>query len=139
MSAMLSDAVRQILSQSLPLIEARKEVLVDHMQARLDQSEEKQGLRRARANASILVETLIVQARRLLQTGALGDLDRIRREFAARAITGRTYSRFGDALVPILKDILGPNLPSRVPGAWCDAFWMIVRQAASGRRVIETA
>jgi hemoglobin-like flavoprotein len=138
MSPLLSERTRQMLSQSLPLVQAHKHELIDRMQAYLELAEPDQNLGQSEINAMILVEMLVTQTRHLLETGALDDLAHIPSEHAALQITGRTYSRFGDVLVPILKDVLGPNVPSAVPGAWIDIFWSVIREATA-RPVLEAA
>ena len=139
MSPLLSERTRQMLSQSLPLFQAHKHEVIDRMQACLELAEPDQKPGQSEINAMILVEMLVTQARHLLETGELDDLDHIPNEHASLQITGRTYSRFGDVLVPILKDALGPNVPSAVPGAWCDTFWSIIRAARSAQPVLEPA
>jgi len=138
MSPILSDRGRQMLSQSLPLVQARKHEVIDQMQASLILAESDQDPGQSEINAMILVEMLIGQVRHILDTGEYDDLAHIPNEHAALRITGRTYSRFGDVLAPILKDVLGPNLPGAVPGAWIDIFWSVIRQATA-QPVLEAA
>lgn len=104
-----------MLSQTLRLLQAHKHEVIDRMQASLELAEFGQE-GQSEINAMILVEMLINQARHLLETGELDDLAHIPNEHAALKITGRIYSRFGDMLVPILKDVLGPSVPNAIPG-----------------------
>jgi hemoglobin-like flavoprotein len=127
-----------MLSQSLPLFQAHKHDVIDRMQASLELAEPDQKPGQSEINAMILVEMLLNQVRHLLDKGEYDDLAHIPGEHAALQITGRTYSRFGDVLVPILRDVLGANLPGEVPGAWIDVFWSVLRQAAA-RPALETA
>jgi hemoglobin-like flavoprotein len=138
MRPILSNRSRQMLSQSLPLVHARKQELVDRMQASLVQAEPGQDRGRSEINATILVDMLIDQVRSILDHGEYGDLSHVPAEHAALQIGGRTYSRFGDALVPILKDVLGDHVPSLVSGAWIDTFWAVIRQATA-EPVLEAA
>ena len=131
MSAILSDQSRQMLSRSLPMLQARKHEIIDRMQACLAVAEPGQNAGQSEINAMILVEMLINQVSHILETGEFDDLAHVPSEHAALQITGRTYSRFGDVLVPILKDALGPNVPSAAPGAWIDVFWSVVRESSS--------
>lgn len=131
MSPVLSQHSRQMLSQSLPLVGAHKHELIDRMQANLALAEPDQNPGQPEINAMILVQMLINQVRHFLDTGEYDDLAHVPNEHAALKITGRTYSRFGDVLVPILKDVLGPNVPSAVPSAWIDMFWSVVRKATA--------
>jgi len=139
MSSLLSERARRMLSKSLPLFQAHKHEVIDRMQPCLELAEPDQNPGQSEVNAMILVEMLVNQGRHLLDTGKLDDLAHIPSEHAALQITGRTYSRFGDVLVPILKDVFGPNVPSMVPGLWCDTFWRIIRAARSAHPVLEAA
>ena len=131
MSPLLSDRNRQLLSQSLPLVQAHKHELIDHMQAVLVLADPDVDPGQSEINAMILVQMLINQVSHILVTGEFDDLAHIRNEHAALRISGRTYSRFGDVLAPILKDVLGVNLPSAVSGAWVDIFWSVIREATA--------
>jgi hemoglobin-like flavoprotein len=120
-----------MLSRSLPVIQARKHEVIDRMQACLAVAEPGQNPGQSEINAMMLVEMLINQVRHILETGEFDDLAHIPSEHAALQITGRTYSRFGDFLVPVLKDALGRNVPSAAPGAWIDTFWSVIRESGS--------
>ena len=138
MSPVLSDRSRQRLSRSLPLVQAHKHDLIDRMQAGLAIADPDQKAGQSEINAMLLVEMLISQVRHMLDTGELDSVAPIAREHSEQHITGRTYSRFGDLLVPILRDVLGANLPIAVPGAWVDAFWTVVR-AVTAQPALEPA
>ena len=131
MSPVLSDRSRQLLSRSLPLVQAHKHEVIDRMQANLILAEPHQDAGQSEINAMILVEMLISQVRHILDTGDYDDLTHIPNEHAALGISGRTYSRFGDVLTPILKDVLGEKVPGTVGGAWIDIFWSVIRQATA--------
>lgn len=131
MSPLLSDRSRQLLSQSLPLVQTHKHEVIDQIQAVLALAEPDQDSGQSEINAMMLVQMLINQVSHILATGEFDDLAHIPDEHAALRITGRTYSRFGDVLAPILKDVLGVNLPSAVTGAWVDMFWSVIREATA--------
>ena len=131
MSPLLSDRSKQLLSQSLPLVQANKHEMIDRMQAVLALAEPDRDRGQAEINAMILVQMLINQVSHILATGEYDDLVHIPAEHTMLKITGRTYSRFGDALAPILKDVLGVNLPGTVSGAWVDSFWSVIREATA--------
>ena len=126
----ISDHVHALLSRSLPLIQAHKEILIDAMRESLGTGKPAHRLPgRPHAAASALVEMLVGRVGRYLEAGDIGDLGEVMDEHRALALDGRHYSRFGDALVPVLKDVLGPTLPRAVASAWCDAFWVLIRTA----------
>ena len=138
MSPFPSERTRQMLSQSLPLVQAHRHDLIDRVHAGLALAEPDRNPGQSEVNAMVLVEMLLAQVRHLLDSGAFQDLEKISDEHEALLISGRTYSRFGDLLVPILKDLLGPNVPGAVPGAWCDTFWRLIRESAA-QPVLEAA
>jgi hemoglobin-like flavoprotein len=126
----ISDHVHALLSRSLPLLQAHKEILIDAMRESLGTGKPAHRLPgRPHAAASALVEMLVGRVRRYLEAGDIGDLGEVIEEHRELALDGRHYSRFGDALVPVLKDVLGPTLPRAVASAWCDAFWVLIRTA----------
>lgn len=130
MSFPISELSRAILARSLPLVRQHQDVLIDRMEERLPRSETE-----SEASAMILVGLLLDRVRNLVETGKFGALEGVADEHRALDIDGRHYSRFGDALVPILKDTLGPNLPREVPMAWGDAFWAIIHAAQPEREL----
>ena len=74
----------------------------------------------------ILTELLLKQSAAIAEGREMADVNSVAREHWSLGIEGRHYSRFGDALVPILLDVLGPNAPREVASAWCDTFWAMV-------------
>jgi hemoglobin-like flavoprotein len=130
MSAAISKRTRKNLSQSLSLVDLHKENLVNRMEASLRAGEpDDEAYGQSEMVAIVLVDLLLAQARNLVNSGELADLRDVDAEHRALMIAGRHYSRFGDALVPILKDLLGSNLPSGVTAAWCGTFWTVIRAA----------
>lgn len=129
---LLSEPGLKWLAESLPFVEKRKHELIDRMEEGLAADEEG-AFGQAEITAMMLVEMLLVRVRELVETGELGSLRAELAEHEMMAITGRHYSRFGDLLVPVMKDLLGPNLPAEVPAAWCSGFWAIVRKMQDER------
>ena len=123
----ISDTARGHLARSLPLLQMHREALVAAIEASFAAAAERdEGFGRPGLAAAMLVDLLIEQGRRLADGAAAGDLGRAAGEHRAAGLTGRHYSRFGDALIPSLNDVLGPNLPRQVAAAWCDAFWAAI-------------
>ncbi|WP_114952063.1 hypothetical protein [Sphingosinicella terrae] len=132
MSFILSDQNRKHIAFSLPLIRSRKEPLVEAMEIRLQAARERdEDPGQSAITAMVLVDLLLRQAGHLVETGRLGDLSDTRVLHQAVDIAGRHYSRFGDALVAILTDVLGPTLPREVSAAWCDLFWAVIREVTA--------
>lgn len=137
MSEAVSNRTRSLLARSLPLIQQRREALVERMETALAALEGKESeTGQAEVTAVILVDLLLDEARQLLEDGAFGPLGHVPGEHYLLDISGRHYSRFGDALLPVLRDLLGPIPPRETLAAWCDTFWAILR-AAEGTRVGE--
>ena len=126
MSIQLSEQTRDLLAQTMPLIEHGKDRLIDglgtYLRAFATEKEDNSEL-----VAMMLTEMLIGQSAQVLRSGSLNDVGDVKREHEALEIKGRHYSRFGDALPAVIRDVLGPNVPRAVGAAWGDAFWAIIR------------
>ena len=130
MSSPVSDRLRSLLARSLPLVQQRRALLIERMERSLAAAEtEAEDCGQAEVTAALLVELLLGEVKHLVESGRFGDLATVTAEHRRLDISGRHYSRFGDALVPILRDLLGPIVPREVAGAWCDTFWAIIRAA----------
>ena len=136
MSSPVSDRTRSLLARSFPLVQQRADLLIERMERSLDTTAEpNEPIGQSELIAMMLVELLLRQARHLVESGEMRALDGLARDHEQLGITGRHYSRFGDALVPILRDLLGPTLPREVAGAWCDTFWAVIRAGQEAERV----
>jgi hypothetical protein len=138
MSNPIGETARDNLFHSLAAVEAATPAIKAAMAASVASADgEPPPFARAEGIASALVDMLVEQARRLAEGGGPGGVAAIALEHRALGIEGRHYSRFGDALVPVLKDSVGPRLPGAVTAAWVDAFWsvirLVMRQSAAGR------
>ncbi len=135
MSIQLSERTRDLLAQSMPLIEHAKDRLIDGLGTYLrafgigkdDDSE---------LVAMMLTDMLISRSAQILQSGTLNDAADLKQEHQALGIKGRHYSRFGDALSPVIRDVLGPNVPRAVTAAWGDVFWAIIRTVQGAKSVV---
>jgi hemoglobin-like flavoprotein len=124
----IGNRTRSLLARSLPLLQQRREALLERMASALVELDAKQ-TGQAEATAAVLTDLLLDEAKQAVEAGAFGPLDRLPREHRRFGITGRHYSRFGDALIPVLRDLLGPIPPREVLAAWCDTFWAIIHSA----------
>ena len=128
MSNSLSENTRKSLFRSLAAVENNKLPITIAMTGSLAAAEaEDSSLERSETIVVILLEMLVEQAKHLIEGRDVQDLEAQARRHQQHGIAGRHYSRFGDALVPVLRDVLGPNLPRGFASAWCDAFWFIIR------------
>jgi hemoglobin-like flavoprotein len=127
MSTIISDRTRNHLFHSLSAVETHKEAVIEAMASSLAASEpHEQPSAHARTTAMLLVNMLVQEARHLIQKRDPEELELHIAEHELHGIAGRHYSRFGDALIPVLRDAIGPGLSKTVAAAWCDAFWAII-------------
>ena len=126
---------RGLLARSLPLVQLHRDLVVEQIERSLaaDESED-EAFGQAEVTAMVLVNLLIDQVANLVRSGEFGSLRDLAAEHRALDITGRHYSRFGDTLFPVLRDVLGPASPREVATAWCDTFWTLIRAAQSTER-----
>lgn len=130
----ISNRNRSLLARSLPLVQQRRDALQERMAvalAALDAGATTPG--QAEGMAETLTDLLLDEARQAVESGAFGPLGRLAGDHRRLDITGRHYSRFGDALMPVLRDLLGPLPPREVLAAWCDTFWAIIHSADEAR------
>ena len=140
MNSPVSTRLRSLLSRSLPLVQQHKAVLVERIERSLAAAEgADEPFGQAEVSAMMLVELLLGQARSLVESGVLAPLGDVAAEHRALGITGRHHSRFGDALVPILRDLLGTTVPREIPAAWCDLFWAVLREAQAAEAKVPVA
>ena len=138
MSELVSERTRSILAQSLPIVRQHKAEILGAMKVHLSRVEGVRGtFDRSDVAAAILTELLLRQAGTIAGSGKAAGLETTASEHEALGIDGRHYSRFGDALVPILRDSLGVNLPREVSSAWSDTFWAVIRSAQAKRALTE--
>lgn len=136
MSSPVSDRTRSLLARSFSLVQQRADLLIDRMEQSLGAAEPKDApVGQSEMIAMMLVELLLGQVKRLVESGELRSVDGLAEEHEALGITGRHYSRFGDSLVPVLRDLLGVTIPREVAGAWCDTFWAVIRAAQEAEAV----
>jgi hemoglobin-like flavoprotein len=117
------------LAQSVRILERHRvnlsEALGERMVA-LEDREEPFG--QGDVTALQLTDLLIECARDLAAFGDMRDLRTIAADHERIGIDGRHYSRFGVALEPILRELIGPQLSPPMITACCDAFWLLVRK-----------
>ena len=128
MSPIIGSRTREQLARSLNLLEAHKDRFLEGMEASLRAQESGgESFGQAEVAAMMLTDLLLEQGRHLADRGELRIAGDALAQHRALDIDGRHYSRFGDALVAVLRDSVGPGIPAEVSSAWCDAFWAVVR------------
>lgn len=127
----LDDGARDLLAQSFPIMKRNQDALVDGVAAYLRTADRRTSADDSGPIAAALVALILDQAGRPAAAGAARRAEEILREHEALAIHGRHYSCFGDALVPVIRDVLGRGTPREVTSAWVDAFWATIRAIRS--------
>lgn len=117
------------LCRSLPLVEPRKDEIITRMEVMLrGAGGQEEPFGQSELAAMTLVELLCRNARCIMEQRRFAPSIGVAEEHQRLGIDGRTYSRFGDAITPILHDVIGPRLPSDVSAAWCDLFWEVIQE-----------
>ena len=126
-NAVIGEDVRLWLAQSVSELDSHRDVVTRRMHERLQQLETPdEDFGQAEVTAILLVGLLIDCGCDLAAYGGIRNLDATRRQHQQMDIDGRHYSRFGDALAPVLREVLGVRLARNSPAAWCDAYWYII-------------
>ena len=128
MSSIIGSRTREQLARSLHLLEAHKDRFLEGMEASLRAQESGgESFGQSEVTAMMLTDLLLEQGRSLADRGELRLPYDALAQHRALDIDGRHYSRFGDALVAVVRDSLGAGAPVEIGSAWCDAFWAIIR------------
>ena len=123
---MISEDVRVRLAHSIAGIERQRHTLAARIAERMDKPEPPDGSPEPEAVAALLVELLIDGASDIAAFGGLRDLSQVARKHQVLGMNGRHYSRFGLALAPTLRSVLGLAMPPQSVSAWGDVFWLAV-------------
>jgi hemoglobin-like flavoprotein len=127
-STAIPEDVRLHLTESIAVVAAHRERITSLMQAHLAAlASEAEASGHGEVAGAMLVEMLLESASHVAACGAIGDLSGRSGVHQRHSIDGRHYSRFGLALAPIMREVLGPSLPPRIVSAWCDAYWITVQ------------
>ena len=129
MTNIVTAKARTLLVRSLHPVEARRDAIQAELRRSLARSEQDPELSDTPGLvATLLLNFLTDQVRHVVHSGEPRDLDLHRDEQRLNGIAGRHYSRFGDALAPVIRDALGPTFPRETGSAWSDVFWALVRR-----------
>lgn len=127
----ITDDVRFKVAQSIVIVETHRHSLTSELQRRLAEMEtEEEAFGQGEVAAFMLVDLLMEAARQIAARGHPGRLDVVAREHRRLEIGSIHYFRFGAALEPALRTIVGSALPTRIASAWIDAFRFVIAQLA---------
>jgi hemoglobin-like flavoprotein len=120
----LSESTRAVVAETLPIMELKR----SRLEKALERYMARQGPSRPSAGgaAGPIADMLFRNVGRLADNGS-GGVDETAQRHRALGLGGEHYSLFGDALKPVMRDVLGSEATSTVIAAWGDAYWAIVR------------
>lgn len=127
----VTEHIRFRLAQSMPVIERHRDELLRSIQnlvVGLEQADEPFG--DGDVASMMLLDLLIACAGDVAAFGGTRDLGPAAREHVRLGISGRLYTRFGMSLAPALRDALGLRVSPRIISAWCDTYWLVIREMA---------
>jgi len=127
MTSPLNERTRSIVAGTLKLMEQHRsplEAALASYMARQEPHDPRPAEAQARAGA--ITAMLLDHAVQLGGEPSSGIPATVRRH-RALAIGGKHYSTFGDALKPVMRDVLGSKANPSVLSAWGVAYWAIVR------------
>ena len=125
MTTNLSERTRAIVAETLPLMKQHRaplEAALERFMARLGPSAE-----RPDVTTGAITDLLLDHARQLGGKGPPAGIAETARRHRTLAIDSIHHACFGDALKPIMKDVLGAKATPPVLAAWGDTYWAIVR------------
>jgi hemoglobin-like flavoprotein len=140
MSTNPSERTRAIVAETLPLMEQHRVSLEEALERYMarrgpDDPSAAQPATTTRAIADMLID----HARELASNGPPPDLAATAQRHRALVIAGGHYSSFGDALKPVMKDVLGSQATPLVLAAWGATYWAIVRNLFAQGRLLSPA
>lgn len=115
----------------MPTLERRRAGVVAAIASRMVPADDGGAGPASEQIAAILFNLLLDGGSDLAAFGALRGLSEVRKEHFALGVSGRHYSRFGVALGPALRNVIGPSISSEAVSGWCDTFWIVVRAIGS--------
>ena len=128
MTTDLSDRTRDIVAETLPLMARHRapleKALRDHM---LREDIDDPSAARIAVMTQAIMDMLYDHARQLRGYGIPAATPETAARHRALALGTAQYSRFGDALKPVMRDMLGSSATPSMLSAWSDAYWAIVR------------
>ncbi len=134
MTMKISERTRAVVAETLPLMERNRAALEEALERYMTSHgpyEPAEG--RNKALTWAMTDMLLGHARQLA-AGKASDLSETAERHRVLAIRGELYPSFGDALHPVMRDVLGAEASAGVLAAWGDAYWAIVR-ALDGEEV----
>ena len=128
MTTNLNERAREIIAETLPLMEQHRapmEAALERYMARQGPYDTSAG--RSRVTTGAIAGMLFDHARAFGGKDVPVSLTETAQRHRKLSLGGEHYSTFGDALKPIMKDVLESKATSPVLAAWTDAYWAIVR------------
>ena len=128
MTTNLSKRAREIIAETLPLMEQHRPGLQEALQRYMErQGPYDPSAGRTKVATGAIMDMLLGHAHQRGESGPAAGIVETARHHKTLALGAEHYSYFGDGLRPIMKDVLGSSATSPVLAAWTDAYWAIVR------------
>jgi nitric oxide dioxygenase len=131
MKTALSNNAVNVIVKSLPMMERNRVTLgsaLGRYMARRRSYDSSAGGEKILRGA--ITDMLFDHAREIAGARPLLRIEETARRHRVLGLTREHYSRFGDGLGAVMKDVLGANASPRLLAAWGDAYWAIVRSVA---------
>lgn len=131
MKTALSNNAVNVILKSLPMMERHRVTLgsaLGRYMARRGPYDSSPG--GDKLTRSAITDMLFDHAREIAGARPLVRIEETARRHRVLGLTPEHYSRFGDGLGAVMKDVLGANASPGLLAAWGDAYWAIVRSLA---------
>ncbi|WP_166039046.1 globin domain-containing protein [Sphingosinicella sp. YJ22] len=126
-TAVIAEDIRIRLAQSMPVIERNRHQILLELQDRLvAQETPEEPFGQGDVTAVTLLGLLIECAGDLAAFGRPRDLHRAASKHRRLDIEGRHYARFGNALAPVLRKVLGTRLSPKMVNAWYESYLFLL-------------
>lgn len=128
MKTAIGENAAVLVSRSLPLMERHRPVLqraIGRYMARCGRHD-RETVRHEAAGRAIM-DMLFDYARGVGAGSSWPHLDEAAHRHHLQGVGPGDYSRFGDGLGAVMRDVLGPAATPSLRGAWGDAYWALVR------------
>jgi hemoglobin-like flavoprotein len=130
MKTMISHSTAASIASSLPLMDSRRGEIEVALGRNLPRTGSGAPSDRQAAAAAIL-DMLLDHAGRISGKAEIARVDGHASRHRQLGIGAAHYSCFGDALGPVMKDVLGAKATPTLRAAWGDTYWAIARMVAA--------
>ena len=132
MSMKVSRRSAAIITESLPLMEARRDELEVAIRRVMERESECDIWRDGNRTVTVAIMNMLFDyARQIKPSGVVLPIETHARRHRDLAVRSGHYSAFGGGLNAVIKDVLRADATPSLLAAWTDAYWAIVKANAS--------